>query len=148
MGGRPLHRAGSNRAWIWILLRGSAELKPSAAVELTPLLKERPTAAEAKAWCEDNLPRLPADQRALILGLTPRGALQYDADPVPAALVADPSTGVTAVMVAQRDATRFSIQGANALKAKMLATYDAELSNNLFTSIELPKQMRRCLSRS
>jgi hypothetical protein len=51
-------------------------------------------------------------------------------------------------MVAQRDATRFSIQGANALKAKMLATYDAELSNNLFTSIELPKQMRRCLSRS
>ena len=48
---------------------GSADPKPSAAVELTPLLKERPSAAEAKAWCEDNLPKLPADQRA-ILGLT------------------------------------------------------------------------------
>ena len=108
VGGRPLHRAGSNRAWIWILLRGSAELKPSAAVELTPLLKERPTAAEAKAWCEDNLPRLPADQRALILGLTPRGALQYEPDPIPAALVVDSSTGVTAVMGAQRDALRFT----------------------------------------
>ena len=77
---------------------GTADVKPSAAAELTPLLKERPSAAEAKAWCEDNLPRLPADQRAAILGLTPRGALQYDADPVPAALLE--SAGATATMVA------------------------------------------------
>ena len=41
---------------------GTADVKPSAAAELTPLLKERPSAAEAKAWCEDNLPKLPADQ--------------------------------------------------------------------------------------
>ena len=67
--GRPLHRAGCNRAWIWILM-GSSDIKPSAAVELSPLLKERPSAAEAKAWCEDNMPKLPADQRAIILGLT------------------------------------------------------------------------------
>ena len=51
------------------------DIKPSAAVELSPLLKERPSAAEAKAWCEDNMPKLPADQRAIILGLTPRGAV-------------------------------------------------------------------------
>ena len=132
--GRPLHRAGCNRAWIWILM-GTADVKPSAAAELTPLLKERPSAAEAKAWCEDNLPRLPADQRAAILGLTPRGALQYDADPVPAAL--SESTGATATMVAQREATRFTITGSNATKAKMLESFNAELSNSLFTSIEL-----------
>ena len=132
--GRPLHRAGCNRAWIWILM-GSSDIKPSAAVELSPLLKERPSAAEAKAWCEDNMPKLPADQRAIILGLTPRGALQYDADPVPAALVE--GTGVTAIMVTQRDALRFTIEGANAQKAKTLLAYNAELSNNLFTSIEL-----------
>ena len=84
---------------------GSSDIKPSAAVELSPLLKERPSAAEAKAWCEDNMPKLPADQRALILGLTPRGALQYEADPVPAALVE--GAGVTAIMVTQREALRF-----------------------------------------
>ena len=132
--GRPLHRAGCNRAWIWILM-GSSDIKPSAAVELSPLLKERPSAAEAKAWCEDNLPKLPADQRAIILGLTPRGALQYDADPVPAALVE--GAGVTAIMVTQREALRFTIEGTNAQKAKTLLAYNAELSNNLFTSIEL-----------
>ena len=142
--GRPLHRAGCNRAWIWILM-GTADVKPSAAAELTPLLKERPSAAEAKAWCEDNLPRLPADQRAAILGLTPRGALQYDADPVPAALLE--SAGASATMIAQRDAVRFTIQGTNAQKAKMLATHNAELSNNLFTSIELAGKtnaLKRC----
>ena len=57
---------------------GSTDPKPSAAVELSPLLKERPTAAEAKAWHEENLPKLPPDQRALILGLTPRGAIKFD----------------------------------------------------------------------
>ena len=85
--GRPLRRAGRNRACILVLLMGSADARPSAAVELSPLLKERPAAAEAKVWCEENLPKLPADQRAIILGLTPRGALNYDASPVPAALL-------------------------------------------------------------
>ena len=114
---------------------GTADVKPSTAAELTPLLKERPSAAEAKAWYEDNLPRLPADQRAAILGLTPRGALQYDADPVPAAL--SESTGSSATMVAQREATRFTITSSNVTKAKMLESFNAELSNSLFTSIEL-----------
>ena len=131
--GRPLRRAGRNRAWILILYMGAADPRPSAAVELSPLLKERPTAAEAKAWCEENLPKLPADQRALILGLTPRGAMNYDAAPVPVALSLDPSNGISATMVAQRDAARFTIQGENAQKAKMLLAYNAELSNNLFT---------------
>ena len=94
------------------------------------------------------LPKLPADQRAIILGLTPRGALSYDASPIPAALVVDPATGTTAVMVAQRDATRFTIQAENAQKAKMLDAYNAELSNNLFTSIELVcKATRRSIRR-
>ena len=122
----------------WSSSWAQQDAKPSAAVELSPLLKERPAAAEAKAWCEENSCRscLPI-KRAIILGLTPRGALNYDASPVPAALVVDPSTGTTAVMAAQRDATRFTVQAENAQKAKMLATYNAELSNNLFTSIEL-----------
>ena len=37
--------------------------------------------------------------------LTPRGAIKFDADPLPAALTADPTTGITAAMAAQRDAT-------------------------------------------
>ena len=118
----------------WSSSWAQQDTKPSAAVELSPLLKERPAAAEAKVWCEENLPKLPADQRAIILGLTPRGALSYDVSPIPAALVVDPATGTTAVMVAQRDATRFTIQAENAQKAKMLDAYNAELSNNLFTS--------------
>ena len=124
--GRPLRRAGRNRACILVLLMGSADARPSAAVELSPLLKERPAAAEAKAWCEENSCRscLPI-KRAIILGLTPRGALNYDASPVPAALVVDPSTCTTAIMAAQRDATRFTVQAENAQKAKMLATYNA-----------------------
>ena len=101
---------------------------------LTAAQGETGCCAEAKVWCEENLPKLPADQRAIILGLTPRGALSYDASPIPAALVVDPATGTTAVMVAQRDATRFTIQAENAQKAKMLDAYNAELSNNLFTS--------------
>ena len=93
----------------WSSSWAQQDAKPSAAVELSPLLKERPAAAEAKAWCEENLPKLPADQRAIIMGLTPRGALNYDASPAPAALVVDPATGTTAVMVAQRDATRLRV---------------------------------------
>ena len=40
-------------------------------------------------------------------------------------------------MVAQREATRFTITGSNVTKAKMLESFNAELSNSLFTSIEL-----------
>ena len=44
----------------------ATEAKPSAAAELTLITKERPLAAEMKAWVEENLTRLPPDQRALL----------------------------------------------------------------------------------
>ena len=51
----------------------AAEAKPSDAAELTLLPKERPLAADMKAWLEDNLTRLPPDQRALVMGVEPQG---------------------------------------------------------------------------
>ena len=39
------------------------DVKPSAAVEMTLLTKERPLVSEMKAWIEENLTRLPPDQR-------------------------------------------------------------------------------------
>ena len=50
-----------------------ADVKPSAAAELTLLPKERPLVAEMKAWAEENLTRLPPDQRALVMGVEPQG---------------------------------------------------------------------------
>ena len=50
----------------------AAEVKPSNAAELTLLPKERPLAAEMKAWLEDNLTRLPPDQRAIVMGVEPQ----------------------------------------------------------------------------
>ena len=49
------------------------EVKPSAAVEMTLLTKERPLVSEMKAWIEENLTRLPPDQRALVMGVEPQG---------------------------------------------------------------------------
>ena len=60
----------------------------SASVALTLFPKERPLAAEAKDWCDDAKPLLPADQRALIDGLTPRALLSYTASTVPAEITA------------------------------------------------------------
>ena len=51
----------------------SGHFKPSNAAELTLLPKERPLAADMKAWLEDNLTRLPPDQRALVMGVEPQG---------------------------------------------------------------------------
>ena len=50
-----------------------ADVKPSAAAEMTLLPKERPLVAEMKAWAEENLTRLPPDQRALVMGVEPQG---------------------------------------------------------------------------
>ena len=84
----------------------------SASVALTLFPKERPLAAEAKDWCDDAKPLLPADQRALIDGLTPRALLSYTASTVPAEITAgEPGA-------AQREALR--LQGGvnrNALRS-------------------------------
>ena len=42
------------------------DVKPSAAVEMTLLTKERPLVSEMKAWLEDNLTRLPPDHVPMI----------------------------------------------------------------------------------
>ena len=47
----------------------AASKTASASVALTLFPKERPLASEAKDWCDDAKPLLPADQRALIDGL-------------------------------------------------------------------------------
>ena len=56
----------------------AAEAKPSDAAELTLLPKERPLAADMKAWLEDNLTWLPPDQRALVMGVEPQGLIAFE----------------------------------------------------------------------
>ena len=80
----------------------AAEVKPSNAAELTLLPKERPLAAEMKAWLEDNLTRLPPDQRAIVMGVEPQGLIAFEAATVLPPLVYDAGTGVTMAMVANR----------------------------------------------
>ena len=65
----------------------TSEIKPSAAAELTLLPKERPLAAEMKAWVEENLTRLPPDQRALIMGIDPQGVIAFEPDTILPTLV-------------------------------------------------------------
>ena len=67
----------------------AAEVNPSNAAELTLLPKERPLAADMKAWLEDNLTRLPPDQRALVMGVEPQGLIAFEAATVLPALVHD-----------------------------------------------------------
>ena len=66
-------RASCRRIPVLLLAVMTSDIKPSAAAELTLLPKERPLAAEMKAWVEENLTRLPPDQRALIMGIDPQG---------------------------------------------------------------------------
>ena len=76
---------------------------------------------------------LPADQRALVDGRTPRTLLQYRAVSVPPALV--PGEGITAAVVAGREATRLSTRDANALKDDQARYHESEIRLALFQSI-------------
>ena len=76
----------------------AAEAKPSNAAELTLLPKERPLAADMKAWLEDNLTRLPPDQRALVMGVEPQGLIAFETATVLPALVHDAHNGITMAM--------------------------------------------------
>ena len=82
----------------------ATEVRPSAAVELTLLSKERPLAAEMKAWVEENLTRLPPDQRALVMGVVHQNLISFEPATVLATLVENSAAGITAPMVAARDA--------------------------------------------
>ena len=76
------------------------DVKPSAAVEMALLTKERPLVSEMKAWIEENLTRLPPDQRALVMGVEPQGVYAFEKATVLPALVENAATGITAPMVA------------------------------------------------
>ena len=65
-------RASRRRIPGLLVILMATEVRPSAAVELTLLSKERPLAAEMKAWVEENLTRLPPDQRALVMDVLSR----------------------------------------------------------------------------
>ena len=112
------------------------DVKPSAAVEMTLLTKERPLVSEMKAWLEDNLTRLPPDQRALVMGVEPQGIYAFEPATVLPTLVVDAGTGITAPMKAARDAANQAILDANAVKAKRKAAFMAEVANNLFVGLE------------
>ena len=77
-----------------------AEVNPSNAAELTLLPKERPLAADMKAWLEDNLTRLPPDQRALVMGVEPQGLIAFEFATVLPALVHDATAGIAMAMAA------------------------------------------------
>jgi hypothetical protein len=106
-----------------------ADVKPSAAAEMTLLPKERPLVAEMKAWVEENLTRLPPDQRALVMGVEPQGLIAFEPATVLPSLVVDATTGITAPMVAARNAAIQSIVDSNAIKQKRKAAYVAEVAN-------------------
>ena len=93
----------------------AAEVRPSAAAQLTLLPKEMPLAAEMKAWVEDNLTRLPPDQRALVMGVEPQGVVAFEPATVLPPLVYDAATGITMPMVAARDAAIQAIVDSNTI---------------------------------
>ena len=102
------------------------DVKPSAAVEMTLLTKERPLVSEMKAWLEDNLTRLPPDQRALVMGVEPQGIYAFEPATVLPTLVVDAGTGITAPMKAARDA--WCARGQRSAEAPVLSREPMGLS--------------------
>ena len=92
-------------------------------------------AAEVKDWLDAAKPLLPADQKALIDGITPRVLLVYTPATLPPALVAGVADA-TPTMVATRDALRTTIQDANALKVTSKDAHESEIKSNLFASLQ------------
>ena len=85
------------------------EVKPSAAVEMTLLTKERPLVSEMKAWIEENLTRLPPDQRALVMGVEPQGIHAFEPATVLPTLVVDAAEKASAE--ASAEASRHGVYG-------------------------------------
>ena len=102
----------------------------SASVALPLFPKERPLASEAKDWLDEAKILLPADQRALVDGLTPRSLLGYKPSTVPAVIApGDPGA-------AQREALRIQIEDANAVKADQKEAHMSEIKGNMFASLQ------------
>ena len=89
-----------------------------------------------KAWVEENLTRLPPDQRALVMGVVHQNLISFEPATVLTTLVESSAAGITAAMVAARDATIQAIVDANEIKRKRKEAYEAEVANNLFVGIE------------
>ena len=107
----------------------AASKTASASVALTLFPKERPLASEAKDWCDDAKPLLPADQRALIDGLTPKALLAYSASTVPAEIPnGEPGA-------AQREALRLQIEDSNRIKEEQKKSHVSKIKASLFASL-------------
>ena len=134
-------RAGGFRASIPLLcvtictpsMTTSFDTKAVASSTLPLFDKERPLASTVKDWVEQSESLLPADQRALVDGRTPRTLLQYRAVSVPPSLVL--GEGITAAVVAAREASKLATRDANALKADQAKSHESEIRLALFQSI-------------
>ena len=114
-------------------MAASADAKPGATATFALFEKERPLASTVKEWIEQSESLLPADQRALVDGRTPRTLLQYRPATLPAALVE--AGGITAAAVAARDATRMSVNDSNALKQDQMVSHESEIRLSLYQSL-------------
>ena len=106
--GLPTHLDGGARSRLGVLklaLCVCAQMGDAARSTCAlPLFeKERPKSSTVLDWLKIAKPLLPADQRALIDGITPRSLLAYKPASVPPVLQAVEG-GVTAATVATRDA--------------------------------------------
>ena len=89
-----------------------------------------------RTWVEEALTRLPPDQQAIVMGVEPQGVIAFDHATVLPALVENAHSGITAAMVAAREATNQAIVDANTVKTKRKQAYLAEVANNLFVGLE------------
>ena len=135
-------RAGGFRASIPLLCVAACTHSMTASVDTTTgasatfalFEKERPLASTVKEWIEQSESLLPADQRALVDGRTPRTLLQYRPATLPDALVE--AGGITAAAVAARDATRMSVNDSNTLKQDQMVSHESEIRLSLYQSLQ------------
>ena len=107
----------------------------SADSKLDGFPGEKPLASDVLDWLRLHKPRLTSDQRALADGYSPRALLAYSAASVPAALVADATTGITPAMVANREVVRMAKLDDNAKLLQQRTAHEAELRNGFFEII-------------
>ena len=134
-------RAGGFRASIPLFcvamcthsMNASGDTTTGASATFALFKKERPLASTVKEWIEQSESLLPADQRALVDGRTPRTLLQYRSLSVPPSLVA--GGGITAAAVAAREADRLIVIEGNRLRDDQFASHNSEMRLSLFQSI-------------
>ena len=122
----PIARRAGAPLWSVILVAmastSDASAKPSAA-QLPLVNSDRPEAGFMLDWYKAALPVLTPDERALVEGYDPPGAIQYAPLSLPAELVADSHTGVTPAMAATREALRLDREDQNNTRALQRASH-------------------------